>query len=82
MCPRAVALRDSSTSQINRSLDALLRTSSEACPNRGTPAARILYFYNKKQKILLGAELFYSEQKESEVGGGGDEEDEIGELVA
>ena len=81
MCPRAVALRDSSTSQINRSLDALLRTSSEACPNRGTPAARILYFYNKN-KNLLGAELFYSEQKESEVGGGGDEEDGIGELVA
>ena len=81
MCPRAVALRDSSTSQINRSLDALLRTSSEAYPNRGTPAARILYFYSKENKNLL-AELFYSEQKESEVGGGGDEEDGIGELVA
>ena len=39
-------------------------------------------FIAKNQKHLLGAELFYSEQKESEVGGGGDEEDGIGELVA
>ena len=39
-------------------------------------------FMTTKLKSLLGAELFYSEQKESEVGGGGDEEDGIGELVA
>ena len=44
--------------------------------------ASYIFIEKKNQKNLLGAELFYSEQKESEVGGGGDEEDGIGELVA